>query len=129
MQYSSAHHSFLQVTDHLLLRKGGTENVMVFPENDYDDSGSFTYSDGKYTFTHRAFGADKFRYSWNFGKNWTLWNNWENVTTIEADIFQNIENWWDGDHIVVQCRCKLPLVIFTCLWLQTGAPQLRQLPA
>lgn len=76
---------------------------MVFPENDYDKDGSFKFSNGQYTFEHKAFGADMFRYSWNFGKNWTQWKNWEDTTTIEASVFQQPENFWDGDHIMVQC--------------------------
>ncbi|KAJ7582663.1 modular protein with glycoside hydrolase family 13 and glycosyltransferase family 5 domains [Mycena floridula] len=87
--------------DQLLLRKGSSGNVMVFPENDYDDS-SFAFSDGQYTFTHTAYGADRFRYSWNFGQNWTNWRNWEKVTIIDPSVFQNIANWWEGDHIMVQ---------------------------
>ncbi|KAF9454524.1 glycosyltransferase family 5 protein [Macrolepiota fuliginosa MF-IS2] len=88
--------------DHLLLRKGAANNVLVFPENDYDQDGSFKFSNGQYTFDHKAIGADMFRYSWNFGKNWTQWTNWEDTTTINATVFQTPENFWDGDHIMVQ---------------------------
>ncbi|PBK78186.1 modular protein with glycoside hydrolase family 13 and glycosyltransferase family 5 domains [Armillaria solidipes] len=96
------------VVDHLLLRKGSSQNVMVFPENDYDDD-VFTKSDGKYTFTHKAYGAEKFRYSWNFGQNWTDWTNWEDTTTIDNDVFSDSELFWDGDHIVVQYWSQLTL--------------------
>ncbi|KAG6879976.1 hypothetical protein C0992_008569 [Termitomyces sp. T32_za158] len=88
--------------DHLLLRKGTNDNVMVFPENEYDTHGSFKVSNGQYTFTHRAFGAEKFRYSWNFGKNWTQWKDWEDTTVMDASAFQSSENFWDGDHVMVQ---------------------------
>ncbi|KAF9483766.1 modular protein with glycoside hydrolase family 13 and glycosyltransferase family 5 domains [Pholiota conissans] len=88
--------------DHFLLRKGAPNNVMVFPENDYDTNSSFTLSGDKYTFTHRAYGADMFRYTWNFGQNWTDWTNWEDVTTIEKSVFDNSELFWKGDHIQVQ---------------------------
>ncbi|TFK42547.1 hypothetical protein BDQ12DRAFT_281172 [Crucibulum laeve] len=89
--------------DHLLLRKGAPDNVMVFPDNDYDTSGAFAFSDGHYTFTHKAYGADMFRYSWNFGQNWTDWKNWEDTTTIDASVFQSCGDcFWDGDHIMVQ---------------------------
>ncbi|KAG5220455.1 glycosyltransferase family protein [Salix suchowensis] len=53
--------------DHLMLRKGLADNVVVFPRNEYDRS-SFSLSDGKYVFEHKAFGADMFRYSWNLGR-------------------------------------------------------------
>lgn len=93
----------MQAIDHLMLRKGLADNVVVFPRNEYDRS-SFSLSDGKYVFEHKAFGADMFRYSWNFGKNWTTWAEWEDKTTIDQGVFQNADNWWSGAHIVVQCK-------------------------
>ncbi|KAJ8584921.1 glycoside hydrolase family 13/glycosyltransferase family 5 protein [Rhizopogon salebrosus TDB-379] len=87
--------------DHLLLRKGTANNVMVFPDSDYDN-GAFGYSDGQYTFTHQAYGADMFRYSGNYGQSWTNWTSWENVTTIPSDILTNVDNWWEGQHIMMQ---------------------------
>jgi len=76
---------------------------MIFPQNDYNSS-SFGFSNGQYTFTHCAFGADMFRYSWNFGQNWTTWSNWENVTTINSTVFDG--NFWEGQHIMVQCELR-----------------------
>lgn len=73
---------------------------MVFPESDYDND-AFGYSNGQYTFTHNAFGADMFRYSANFGQNWTQWQNWEDTTTIDPKAFD--DNFWEGQHIMVQC--------------------------
>ncbi|KAF9242130.1 glycoside hydrolase family 13/glycosyltransferase family 5 protein [Melanogaster broomeanus] len=89
------------VVDHLLVRKGAADNIMVFPDSDYDNS-AFSYSDGQYTFTHHAYGADSFRYSGNYGLTWTNWTNWENVTTIPSDIVSNSDTWWSGQHIMVQ---------------------------
>lgn len=86
-----------------MLRKGKADNVMIFPDNDYSDD-SFTFADGKYQFVHKAIGADRFRYSWNFGQNWTTWKDWEDTTTIDANVFDIEENWWDGAHIMVQCE-------------------------
>ncbi|KAF9052983.1 modular protein with glycoside hydrolase family 13 and glycosyltransferase family 5 domains [Panaeolus papilionaceus] len=90
-------------TDHFLLRKGASDNVIVFPQNDLDKSDSFTRgSDGKYSFTHKAYGADKLRVSWNFGRNWTDWKDWEDVTTLDADMFDSSDNFWEGKHIIAQ---------------------------
>ncbi|KAF8121955.1 glycoside hydrolase family 13/glycosyltransferase family 5 protein [Boletus edulis] len=89
------------VVDHLLVRKGAADNIMVFPDSDYIE-GAFQQSDGQYTFTHKAYGADMFRYTGNFGQTWTNWTNWENVTTIPSDIVSNIDTWWTGEHIMVQ---------------------------
>ncbi|KAJ7172450.1 modular protein with glycoside hydrolase family 13 and glycosyltransferase family 5 domains [Mycena filopes] len=88
--------------DTVMVRKGETNNVMIFPENEYDKDSSFGFSNGQYTFAHKAFGADMFRYSWNFGRNWTDWANWEATTIIAADVFTDSANFWDGDHIMVQ---------------------------
>ncbi|KAJ7111552.1 modular protein with glycoside hydrolase family 13 and glycosyltransferase family 5 domains [Mycena crocata] len=88
--------------DKVLIRKGEANNVMVFPENEYDADSSFGFSNDQYTFAHKAYGADMFRYSWNFGKNWTDWTNWEDNTVIPKERFTTSENFWDGDHIMVQ---------------------------
>ena len=90
--------------DHFLLRKGAADNVMVFPRNDYDSSGSFTLSNGTYSIVHKAYGADLFRYSWNYGRNWTDWKAWENRTIIDGSIFSGPSLFWPGDHIQIQCK-------------------------
>ena len=77
---------------------------MVFPDSDYDSS-AFSVSGGTYTFTHKALGADMFRYSANFGRNWTDWQNFEQTSTLDPKLFQAKENFWDGEHVMVQCRC------------------------
>lgn len=88
--------------DRLLLRKGSSRNVMVFPNNDQDDA-SFGFDNGEYTFTHQAKGADLFRYSWNFGQNYSQWTAYENVTHISRNVFETSANFWKGQHIIVQC--------------------------
>jgi len=89
--------------DRLLLRKGSSRNVMVFPNNDHDDA-SFGFDNDEYTFTHQAKGADLFRYSWNFGTNYSQWTTYENVTQIPKNVFENSDNFWEGQHIIVQCE-------------------------
>ncbi len=76
---------------------------MVFPESDYDNS-AFSFSNGQYSFSHKAFGADSFRYSPNFGRNWTQWKSWEDTTFIDASAFHNPDFFWQGEHIMVQCE-------------------------
>lgn len=85
---------------------------MVFPDAEYAASGIFTYSNSQYTFTHKAYGADMFRYSPNFGQNWTTWANWEDTTQMDADVFDSDDNWWDGHHIMVQCSYYQFFVVF-----------------
>ena len=77
---------------------------MIFPANDYNST-AFTSRDGNYVFTHSAFGAEIYRYSWNFGRNWTAWAPWEDVTTIKTSVFDDPDTFWGGEHIMVQCKC------------------------
>jgi alpha-1,3-glucan synthase len=97
--------------DHLLVRKGSPKNAMVNSAVTHD-TGVFAEKDGKYVFTHHAFGAEKFRYSWNFGRNWTKWTDWEDETTIEKNQFKGKDYFWDGQHIMVQCKLCLAHFIF-----------------
>ena len=76
---------------------------MVFPESDYDGS-AFSVSGDTYTFTHQAWGADMFRYSANFGRNWTAWQKYEQKSTLDASLFSDSGNFWEGDHVMVQCK-------------------------
>ncbi|KAF8580884.1 glycosyltransferase family 5 protein [Ramaria rubella] len=87
--------------DTLLLRKGSSANVMVFPEADYDNA-AFTSSGGDYFFTHKAFGAELLRYSWDYGQNWSTWTPWENTTQIPGSTFSQSGLFWEGQHIIVQ---------------------------
>ncbi|KAG8878121.1 Cell wall alpha-1,3-glucan synthase ags1 [Tulasnella sp. 331] len=88
--------------DHLLLRKGSANNVMIFPTSDYNNS-AFSYADKQFTFTHNAYGADMFRYTWNYGLNWSDWTAWEPVTTIPESTFDSSDiMFWTGAHIIVQ---------------------------
>ncbi|KAJ3818641.1 glycoside hydrolase family 13 and glycosyltransferase family 5 protein [Lentinula raphanica] len=105
-------------TDHLLLRKGLPNNVMIFPENDYNSSAlvvsSNTSASNTFLYTHSAFGADSFRYSLDFGITWTNWTDWEDITTINTDDFSkrqnsgadmgvgNVDVFWDDVHLIVQ---------------------------
>jgi alpha-1,3-glucan synthase len=86
-----------------LIRKGASSNVMVFPESDYDNS-AFGYSNGQYTFSHKAYGADLIRYSGNFGRNWTDWVAWEDTMFMNSSAFDNSYNFWQGQHVLVQCK-------------------------
>ena len=91
-----------QATDHLLLRKGKKNNVIVFPESDYDTT-ALAESGDNLVFTHNALGAEKIRYSVNFGKNWTDWTDWEDTTTIPKSTFKNKKFFWKGNHVVMGC--------------------------
>ncbi|KAH9946048.1 glycoside hydrolase family 13 and glycosyltransferase family 5 protein [Epithele typhae] len=115
------------VTDHLLVRKGSSKNVMVFPDSDYD-SDAFSVSGGTYTFKHSAWGADKFRYSANFGQNWTDWAAYEQTTTLNATMFEDDDNFWDGHHIMVQYWSDLAKSASTMVHADSGVSMPRRVP-
>lgn len=98
---------YTDATDHLLIRVGAPDNVMVFPESaDYSDT-MFTVSNGEYKLEHHAPGADRFRYSADFGQTWTAWVPYETTTTLNATLWQDDTHWWKGDHVVVQYWSEL----------------------
>ncbi|VDB82993.1 unnamed protein product [Peniophora sp. CBMAI 1063] len=114
-----------QATDTLLVRKGTSDNVLVFPDADHDNS-AWSESDGNFVFTHKALGADKFRWSWNFGQNWTTWQSWEDSTTIPSGNFSG--NWWDGDHIMVQYWSELAASASHVVHADSGVKHQRRVP-
>jgi alpha-1,3-glucan synthase len=109
LSFSLFNDSRSQSKDTLLIRKGASNNVIVFPASDYDNS-AFGFSNGQYTFSHKAYGADSFRYSWNFGQNWTQWKSWENTTFIDSNLFSRPDNFWPGQHIIVQCKFVIAFI-------------------
>ncbi|KAG2368619.1 glycoside hydrolase family 13/glycosyltransferase family 5 protein [Suillus spraguei] len=113
--------------DHLLLRKGEANNIMVFPESDYDST-DFKYTDGQYTFTHRAYGADMFRYSGNYGLSWSNWTSWENVTTIPADVLSNSDTFWTGQHLMVQYWSSVATTASVVVHADLNYKQQRRVP-
>ena len=54
-----------------------------------------------------SFGAEKLRYSVNFGKSWTNWTDWEDATTIPKSAFKNKKFFWKGNHVVVNCEFEI----------------------
>lgn len=114
-------------TDHLLLRKGSSKNVMVFPDSDYDAS-AFTQSGGSYIFNHSAFGADMFRYTGDFGQHWVPWQNWEDQTTIDNSVFEGSDNFWQGQHIIVQYWSQAALSSSAVVHSDYGFPRQRRVP-
>ena len=92
-----------QATDHLLLRKGKKNNAIVFQDSDYDKT-ALVESGDNLVFTHSVLGAEKSRYSVNFGKNWTEWKDWEDSTTIPKSEFKNKKFFWKGNHVIMNCE-------------------------
>ena len=64
---------------------------MVFLHFNYDMA-VLTEGSDNLVLIHSTFGAEKLRYSFNFGKNWTDWTDWEDHDHPEVGV-QEQEIW------------------------------------
>ncbi|KAJ5884926.1 hypothetical protein N7495_009436 [Penicillium taxi] len=101
---------FTNSVDRLIFRIGRKDNPVVFPMTaNYTTSGLTEFSDKNgFLVEHKAPGADKWRYSSNWGSSWSPWIVYDGVST-------NIKNlpWsgterqqWDGGHVILQYWSK-----------------------
>lgn len=98
---------FTNSVDNLLFRVGQSDNPMVFPYS-ANYSSSLYFKDGQdaMTISHKAVGANKFRYSTNWGSSWSNWLDYDAKNTnttvqLQAWIGTSSQS-WSGDHIKVQ---------------------------
>jgi alpha-1,3-glucan synthase len=92
--------------DHLMFRIGQEDNPLVFQQSPH--SAAYTYSRDAATkdlrVNHTAPGADKWRYSTNWGSSWSTWEQYQGgVTTIAELPWSGTKRQrWSGDHVVLQ---------------------------
>ncbi|KAF3761562.1 family 5 glycosyltransferase [Cryphonectria parasitica EP155] len=91
--------------DHFLIRQGLPTNPVVWPQKGNYSSALLTVNDDEImTVHHRAPGAQKWRYSTNWGSSWSSWNNYtgdtQTVTTLTWS--GTSKQAWDGYHLMVQ---------------------------
>ena len=84
---------------------------MVFQNSDYDGS-ALSASGDNLVFTHNALGAEKLRYSVDFGKSWSNWTDWEDTTNIPKSVFQNKTYFWKGNHVIMNCKSFFSSIFF-----------------
>jgi alpha-1,3-glucan synthase len=92
-------------TDHLFFRIGQAENPIVFPRTaNYSSSVLSKGADGALLVSHQADGADKWRYSTNWGSTWSDWQNYDGTnSTVKLQPWSGTKHQkWSGDHIVLQ---------------------------
>lgn len=91
---------------HLMFRVGRTDNPMVFPKtaNYSRHAYSKESTSGDLIVTHQAAGADKWRYSTNFGSSWSPWAGYVggNSTIEELPWNGTRRQKWSGHHIMLQ---------------------------
>ena len=95
----------MKAVDHFLLRIGQSDNPMVFPKANY--SKTLLYKDKSNDtlwVSHKAAGADKFRYSLNWGSSYSDWMPYVGGnTTLKPQAWSGTkEQAWKGDHVMVQ---------------------------
>lgn len=91
--------------DHFLLRQGLPTNPVVFPEKANYSTSLLTVNDNDImTVHHNAPGAQKWRYSTNWGSSWSDWRNYtgdsQTITTLTWSGTDAQD--WDGYHLQVQ---------------------------
>ncbi|KAL8859588.1 MAG: hypothetical protein Q9178_003987 [Gyalolechia marmorata] len=96
---------FTNAVDRFMFRIGQSDNPMVFPL-----SSNYTWSllhkndgDGSLYISPRATGADKFRYSTNWGTSFSEWFDYTgaNTTVVSQPWSGTKDQEWEGDHVVV----------------------------
>ena len=94
--------------DHFLLRVGQSDNPMVFPGSaNYSNNLLFKDADNKLYISHKAAGADMFRYSLNFGTSYSDWEDYSKNedmnTTLSPRVWSGTKlQEWNGEHVIVQ---------------------------
>ncbi|KAE8377625.1 hypothetical protein BDV26DRAFT_304829 [Aspergillus bertholletiae] len=106
---SSDGHSSTQATDHFLIRVGQRDNPLVFTSANYSTSLLNQHDNGTLYIQHRAAGANKYRYSTNFGSSFSEWKDYHggNNTIDELPWSGTDKQKWQGKHVRVEYWNKL----------------------
>ncbi|RAL64964.1 hypothetical protein DID88_001554 [Monilinia fructigena] len=97
-------------TDTFLLRIGQLDNPIVFP-----GSANFTrellhkQKNGTLYVSHKAAGADLFKYSLNWGSSWSEWLPYVGGnTTLQPQAWNGTKKQeWEGEHVIMQYWTRL----------------------
>jgi alpha-1,3-glucan synthase len=93
-----------EAVDHFLFRIGQVDNPMVFPSANYSTSLLHQESNGTLYVQHHAAGADKYRYSTNWGTTFSKWITYKGGNdTIETLPWSGTKKQaWEGEHVRVE---------------------------
>ncbi|KGO69103.1 Glycoside hydrolase, superfamily [Penicillium italicum] len=107
---STSHTSgvYTNATDSFLIRVGVHTNPLITPLSNYSTSLVQKSGNGFYV-KHNAAGADKFRYSSDFGNTWSKWMEYEGGNTnVSTPTFTGTSKQaWKGTHIRMQYFSRL----------------------
>lgn len=105
----SAGTSATNAIDHFLFRVGQSDNPMVFTSANYSSSLLHEHENGTLFIQHHAAGADKYRYSTNWGSSFSDWMDYKggNETIEELPWSGTEKQKWQGKHVRVEYWSKL----------------------
>ncbi|KAL4939530.1 hypothetical protein BDV06DRAFT_224955 [Aspergillus oleicola] len=99
-----------KAVDHFLLRVGQEDNPMIFTAANYSTNLLHQYDNGTLYISHKAAGADKYRYSTNWGSSFSEWQDYKGG----GDVMIEEQPWsgtnkqkWSGKHVRVEYWSKL----------------------
>lgn len=96
--------SYTDAVDSFLLRVGKPTNPLVFPNTANYSSTLLSKKGDDLIVSHQAPGADKWRYSTNWGSSWSDWEEYKGGnSTIQPLPWSGAKSQkWDGEHVMVQ---------------------------
>ncbi len=97
--------SSTNAVNHFLIRVGQHDNPMIFPRiANYSSSLLYENANKSLYIAHKAAGADSFRYSTNWGSNWSDWLPYKGGnTTLQSQPWSGTQaQGWTGKHVQVE---------------------------
>lgn len=91
-------------TDRFMIRIGQDDNPMVFPKTSNYTRGLLNKDASGMFLAPKAAGADKIRYSTNWGTSFSAWQDYtgDNITITEQPWAGTKKQRWEGHHVIVQ---------------------------
>jgi alpha-1,3-glucan synthase len=103
--------AFTDSNDRFLIRIGEEQNPLVFPRlSNYSQEILFQDANSKDLYvSHKASGADQWRYSLNWGSSWSNWSDYEGGnSTLEPQPWSGTKRQrWAGKHVILQYWSQL----------------------
>jgi alpha-1,3-glucan synthase len=97
--------AFTDSIDHFMFRIGNADNPIVFPRTaNYSSEVLTKKAAGSLEVSHKAAGANKWRYSTNWGSLWSPWMDYAggNSTIAKQPWSGTKRQEWSGEHVILQ---------------------------
>jgi len=98
--------------DHFLLRVGQSDNPMVFASANHSSNVLYKDASENLYVTHKAAGAEMFRYSLDFGTTYSNWEEYPSGKIATSNLKPRLWSGtklqeWDGEHVILQYWSRL----------------------